>query len=184
MTKDNKIIKDLKERNDKLVNQYRDRDIRCVSLERQLDELKGENQSLRKQLDYLRSGEYLNQLKFEVSMLEDLVEKNEVSEEDKRFIDMTHRNTELLEENQELKKQLEGRNLVDLGFYDNEPVDFKYDRNINKPVLACRCDNYYYAYPTKTGWVYYRSRYLGERDKEIEDISFIDWAYAVLKAVE
>ena len=107
MTKGNKIIKDLKERNDKLVNQYRDRDIRCVSLERQLDELKGENQSLRKQLDYLRSGEYLNQLKFEVSMLEDLVENNEVSEEDKRFIDMTHRNTELLEENQELEKQLE-----------------------------------------------------------------------------
>ena len=91
---------------------------------------------------------------------------------------------QLEEENQELKKQLEGRNLVDLGFYDNEPVGFKYDRNINKPVLACRCDNYYYAYPTKTGWVYYRSRYLGERDKEIEDMSFIDWAYAVLKEVE
>lgn len=105
MTKDNKIIKDLKERNDKLVKQYRD--IRCVSLERQLDELKGENQSLRKQLDYLRSGEYLNQLKFEVFMLEDLVENNEVSEEDKRFIDMAYRNTELLEENQELEKQLE-----------------------------------------------------------------------------
>lgn len=91
---------------------------------------------------------------------------------------------QLEEENQELKKQLEGRNLVDLGFYDNEPVGFKYDRNINKPVLACRCDNYYYAYPTKIGWIYYRSRYLGERDKEIEDMSFIDWAYAVLKEVE
>lgn len=49
--KDNKIIKDLKERNEKLVNQYRDRDIRCVSLERQLDKLKEENQSLRKQLE-------------------------------------------------------------------------------------------------------------------------------------
>ena len=73
MTKDNKIIKDLKERNDKLVNQYRDRDIRCVSLERQLEKLQQENQSLKKQLDYLRSGEYLNQLKFEVSMLEDIV---------------------------------------------------------------------------------------------------------------
>ena len=91
---------------------------------------------------------------------------------------------QLEEENQELKKQLEGRNLVDLGFYDNEPVGFKYDRHINKPVLACRCDNYYYAYPTKIGWIYYRSRYLGERDKEIEDMSFIDWAYAVLKEVE
>lgn len=128
MTKDNKTIKDLKERNDKLANQYRDRDIRCVSLEMQLDKLQ--------------------------------------------------------QENQELKKQLEEKNLVDLGFCDNEPVGFKYDKSINKPVLACRCDNYYYAYPTKTGWVYYRSKYLGERDKEIEDISFIDWAYAVLNEVE
>lgn len=90
----------------------------------------------------------------------------------------------LIRENQELKKQLEEKNLVDLGFCDNEPVGFKYDKNINKPVLACRCDNYYYAYPTKTGWVFYRSRYLGERDKEIVDIPFIDWAYAVLKEVE
>lgn len=73
---------------------------------------------------------------------------------------------------------------IDLGFCDNEPIGFKYDRSINKPVLACRCDNYYYAYPTKTGWVFYRSRYLGERDKEIEDIQFIDWAYAVLKEVQ
>lgn len=102
--KDNKIIKDLKERNEKLVNQYRDRDIRCVSLERQLDKLKEENQSLRKQLDYLRSGEYLNQLKFEVSMLEHIIENGEVSEEDKKFIDMTHRNTELLEQNQKYKE--------------------------------------------------------------------------------
>lgn len=50
MTKRNKIIKDLKERNDKLVNQYRDRDIRCVSLERQLDKLQQENLELRIQV--------------------------------------------------------------------------------------------------------------------------------------
>ena len=50
MTKENKIIKDLKERNDKLVNQYRDRDIRCVSLERQLDKLRQENLELRIQV--------------------------------------------------------------------------------------------------------------------------------------
>lgn len=48
--KDNKIIKDLKERNDKLVNQYRDRDIRCVSLERQLEKLQQENLDLRIQV--------------------------------------------------------------------------------------------------------------------------------------
>ena len=79
----------------------------------------------------------------------------------------------------------ENKNLVDLGFYENEPVGFKYDRSIDKPVFAKRVDNYYYAYPTKTGWVWYRSRFLGdERDKEIEDISFIDWVYMVLKEVE
>lgn len=50
MTKDNKIIKDLKERNEKLVNQYRDRDIRCVSLERQLEKLQQENLKLRIQV--------------------------------------------------------------------------------------------------------------------------------------
>lgn len=50
MTKENKIIKDLKERNEKLVNQYRDRDIRCVSLERQLEKLQQENLDLRIQV--------------------------------------------------------------------------------------------------------------------------------------
>lgn len=39
MNKD-KIIKDLKERNDKLANQYRLRDIRCVHLERENERLK------------------------------------------------------------------------------------------------------------------------------------------------
>ncbi len=61
---------------------------------------------LEKQLEYLRSGEYLNQLKFERNMLEDIVQNSEVSKEDKEFIDMTHRNTELLEENQRLKRKL------------------------------------------------------------------------------
>ena len=65
-----------------------------------------ENQELKEQLDYLRSGEYLNQLRFERDMLQHVVDNNEVSKEDKEFIDMTHKNTELLlEENQELKKQ-------------------------------------------------------------------------------
>ena len=36
-------------------------------------------------------------------MLQDLVDNGEVSKEDKEFIDMIHRNTELLEENQKLK---------------------------------------------------------------------------------
>ena len=66
-----------------------------------------ENKVLSRQLEYIRSGEYLNQLKFERNMLEDVVSNGEVSEIDKAFIDMTHRNTELLEENQKLKERVE-----------------------------------------------------------------------------
>lgn len=77
----------------------------------------------------------------------------------------------------------EKNNLVDLGFYNDEPIGFKFDTSINKPVLMKRCDNYYYAYPSKTGWIFYRSRYLGERDKEIIDISFDEWAYRVLNTI-
>ena len=65
-----------------------------------------EFKELKKQLEYLRSGEYLNQLKFERNMLENIVQNCEVSKEDKEFIDMTHRNTELLEENQKLKDRI------------------------------------------------------------------------------
>ena len=75
-----------------------------------LKEVKGlikENKVLTRQLEYIRSGEYLNQLKFERNMLEDVVSKGEVSEIDKAFIDMTHRNTELLEENQKLKERID-----------------------------------------------------------------------------
>lgn len=68
--------------------------------------LKKENQELKRQLNYLRSGEYLNQLKFERNMLEDIVNNLEVSKEDKEFIDMTKRNTDLLEENKQLKEKL------------------------------------------------------------------------------
>ena len=71
-----------------------------------IKQLQQENQELKKQIEYLKGGEYLNQLKFERNMLQDVVDKMEVSKEDKKFIDMTHRNTELLEENRELKDQL------------------------------------------------------------------------------
>ena len=47
MNKD-KIIKDLKERNEKLSNQYRLRDIRCVHLEM-------ENVELKEKIEYLKS---------------------------------------------------------------------------------------------------------------------------------
>ena len=74
--------------------------------------LEKENEKLQSQLKYLRSGEYYNQLRFERDMLQHIVDNNEVSKEDKEFIDMTHRNTELLEENEQLKKELEQSNAV------------------------------------------------------------------------
>lgn len=66
-----------------------------------------ENQELKKQLEYLRSGEYLNQLKFERNMLQDVVDDMEVAPEDKAFIDCTHRNTELLAQQKEFIQWLE-----------------------------------------------------------------------------
>lgn len=66
-----------------------------------------EIKSLEKQLEYLRSGEYYNQLRFENEMLQQVVDTNGVPSEVYDYIDCTHRNTELLKENQELKKQLE-----------------------------------------------------------------------------
>ena len=66
-----------------------------------------ENQELKKQLDYLRSEEYYNQLRFERDMLQNVVDNGEVPKEDKQFIDMTHRNTELLEQQKEFIEYLE-----------------------------------------------------------------------------
>lgn len=71
--------------------------------------LQQENQNLEKQLEYLRSGEYYNQLRFENEMLQQVVDTNGVPSEVYDYIDCTHRNTELLEENQELKKQVESK---------------------------------------------------------------------------
>ena len=60
-----------------------------------------DNAELKKQLEYLRSGEYYNQLRFERDTLQYVADNGKVSKEDKAFIDMTHRNTELLEQQQE-----------------------------------------------------------------------------------
>ena len=51
--------------------------------------------------------EYYNQLRFERDMLQNVVDNGEVPNEDKQFIDMTHRNTELLEQQKEFIKYLE-----------------------------------------------------------------------------
>ena len=76
-------------------------------LEKENEMLKEENEAIKKQLNYLRSGEYYNQLKFERNMLQDIVDNGVVSQEDKMYIDCTRRNTELLEENNQLKEELE-----------------------------------------------------------------------------
>lgn len=149
-----KVIKDLKERNNKLQEQYRLRDIRCIHLEYENEMLKGdfeaqheltkkyakenkelkeelekeynkgyergildtveenqrldkENRELKKQLEYLRSGEYYNQLRFENEMLQQVVDTNGVPSEVYDYIDCTHRNTELLEENQKCKEVID-----------------------------------------------------------------------------
>ena len=73
-----------------------------------------EIKSLEKQLEYLRSGEYYNQLRFERDMLQNVVDNGEVSKEDKEFIDMTHRNTELLEVIEEVREYIK-EHLTDNG---------------------------------------------------------------------
>lgn len=87
------------EKENSYLNQTHSHDLQMI------DEVKGdsaklyqENSQLKEQLRYLRSGEYLNQLRFERDMLQNIVDNGEVSKKDKEFIDMTHRNTELLEQ--------------------------------------------------------------------------------------
>lgn len=93
-----------------------------------------EIKSLEKQLEYLRSGEYYNQLRFERDMLQNIVDNGEVSKEDKEFIDMTHRNTELLEENQKLKKLLEEKNKHQI-FIDTQDMEERYAEGLYQDYL-------------------------------------------------
>ena len=75
-------------------------DLNNLALER--NTLAEENKMLKQQLNYLRSGEYYNQLRFENEMLQNVVDTNGVPSEVYDYIDCTHRNTELLKEKQEL----------------------------------------------------------------------------------
>lgn len=86
--------------------------------EQQYNDLVEEKEKLKEQLDYLRSGEYLNQLKFERDMLQNVVDNSEVSTEDKEFIDMTHRNTQLLKHQKEFIEWLENEINICDGFLD------------------------------------------------------------------
>lgn len=92
-----------------------EKDKKIKRLKEKLDEY----QKLKKELDYISCGEYCSQLRFERDMLQNVIDYGEVSKEDKEFIDMTHRNTELLEENEYLKKQLEGYQIQNLNLKTN-----------------------------------------------------------------
>ena len=79
-----------------------------------------EVKELNRQLEYLRSGEYFNQLKFERDMLQYIVDNGEVSKEDKTYIDCTHRNTELLAQQKEFIQWLENESkevIRDAGYH-------------------------------------------------------------------
>ena len=78
-----------------------------IELFEEMENWKEEIRQLKKQLEYLRSREYYNQLRFERDMLQYVADNGKVSKEDKEFIDMTHRNTELLEVIEELREYIE-----------------------------------------------------------------------------
>lgn len=104
-----KVILDKWEAKTGYMFDYKDlHELECIinQFENHITYLNDKNQQLKKQLEYIRSGEYYNQLRFERDMLQDIVDKMKVSKEDRNFIDMTHRNTELSQENQQLKADI------------------------------------------------------------------------------
>ena len=83
----------------------------------QYNDLVEEKENLQEQLDYLRGGEYLNQLRFERDMLQHVVDNSEGSKVDKEFIDMTHKNTELLAQQKEFIEWLEDMLVSELDIF-------------------------------------------------------------------
>ena len=102
-------VKELKEKYLNAVADYKTTMFEKEQLNSLVNSCQEEIRRLKKQLEYLRSGEYYNQLRFENEMLQQVVDTNGVPSEVYDYIDCTHRNTELLEENQELKKQVENK---------------------------------------------------------------------------
>ena len=95
-------------------------------------DLKEENERLKKQLEYIRSGEYYNQLRFERDVLQQYVDNKEISKEDKEFIDCTHRNTELLEEKQELIDYLKEK--IEISKSDDSVINGMYFKSANRRI--------------------------------------------------
>ena len=99
--------KELKKKYENAVADYEKTRFEKEQLNSLVNSCQKEIRQLKKQLDYLRSEEYYNQLRFERDMLQNVVDNGEVPKEDKQFIDMTHRNTELLEQQKEFINYLE-----------------------------------------------------------------------------
>ena len=97
-----------------------------------------ENQELKEQIEYLKGGEYLNQLRFERNMLQDVVDKMEVLKEDKMFIDMTRRNTELLEENRKYKEVIDEviEYISELDDNKDDTTCYDIDKNTRDYILS------------------------------------------------
>lgn len=137
-----------------------------IELFDEMNDWKKTTKNLKQQLDYIRSGEYYNQLRFEREMLEYIVKNGEVSKEDKQFIDMTHRNTELLEENQELKKQLEEKENIVCDWKDScleNAGKIEILENQQKEFINYLEDKIYSIEPKGTG-INYNCEYDGEED--------------------
>ena len=92
-----KVIKDLKQRNDKLQEQYRLRDIRCIHLEYENEMLKS---------DFEAQHELTKKYAKENKELKEELEKEYNKGYERGILDTVEENQRLDKENQELKKQL------------------------------------------------------------------------------
>lgn len=70
-------------------------------------------------------------------MLQDIVDKMKVSKEDKEFIDMTHRNTELLEENHKYKEVIDKlyETIIELSDNTDDTTCYDIDKNCKDDLL-------------------------------------------------
>lgn len=95
----NKTIKDLKERNDKLQEQYRLRDIRCVHLEK-------ENEQLKKQTEEYKDG-YFSLSKENIEYVNKLHKYKSQQKEFVKYLTDTIKNLECdVEDDEELRGYL------------------------------------------------------------------------------
>lgn len=120
MTKENKKIKDLKERNDKLNNQYRARDIRCVALEKRVADLEKENQELKKQLEEINN--FINKANF-ANIEQLMLDYCAKTEEQKVFIDW-------------LENEIENCKYGEENYADGDDMSYYNENELRKEILS------------------------------------------------